>query len=45
MIGTAVETVIRVVSDFKNADLIDEKDKHLYILDIAGLKKIIDSDN
>ena len=45
MIGTAVETVIRVVSDFKNANLIDEEEKHLYILNVEGLRRIIDSDN
>lgn len=45
MIGTAVETVIRVISDFKESSIIDEEDRHLCILDIESLEKIVNSDN
>lgn len=39
MIGTASETLIRFISDFKDNNLIEQRGKTLYLLDLEGLKQ------
>ena len=40
IIGTATESAIRLLSEFKKEKLIDLKSKQIFIIDILGLKKI-----
>jgi len=40
MVGTATESVIRTLSDFKDEKLIDIKDKQIFILNADGLHKM-----
>jgi len=40
IIGTATETVIRLLSDFKEAELIEIEGRKILILDKSGLKKV-----
>jgi CRP/FNR family transcriptional regulator len=40
IIGTATETVIRLLSDFKDADLISIKGRKIYVKNVSALKNI-----
>ena len=40
IIGTATETVIRLISDFKEEGLIKVKGRKIFLKDIQGLKRI-----
>lgn len=40
IIGTATESAIRLLSEFKKEKLIDLKSKQIFIIDVLGLKKI-----
>ena len=40
IIGTATESAIRILSDFKKNGLIDFKGKRINILDVRGLERI-----
>jgi CRP-like cAMP-binding protein len=40
LVGTATESVIRLLSDFKNSDLIELKGRRIRLLNIEGLAKI-----
>jgi CRP-like cAMP-binding protein len=40
MVGTATESVIRTLSDFKDEKLIDIREKQIFILNSDGLVKM-----
>ncbi len=41
IIGTATESTIRLLSEFKKKKIIDLKGKQIFLLDVSGLQKII----
>ena len=40
MVGTATESVIRMLSDFKNEQLIEIKNKNIAVKNVSGLQKV-----
>ena len=40
MVGTAPESIIRTLTDFKESGLIEMKGKEILIKDVKGLEKI-----
>jgi CRP-like cAMP-binding protein len=40
IVGTATETVIRLLSEFRTAGLIESEGRNIVILDIDGLRKV-----